>query len=307
ASRGTATARELTETLGISQPTVSRLLRAAGDRVVAIGETRRRRYAATRDIRGLGRSWPLYRINAHGRPSLFGQLHALHDGRFHVHAHVDVAWLRGEFADGLFPGLPWFMEDMRPQGFLGRRFAHRLGPGMGLRDELTLWDNNDIISALLLHGSDTPGRFVLGERALEAALTDAPEAVAASDRARVWAARATAITAGEPAGSSVAGEQPKFTACVRDQDERLHHVIVKFSDRMPFNATSQRWADLLLAEHLANQVLRQHGIACADTALLDTEDGRRCLESTRFDRIDAHGREGLVTLAALDDAHHGQR
>src|SRR5690625_1733338 len=93
ASRGTATARELTETLGISQPTVSRLLRAAGDRVVAIGETRRRRYAATRDIRGLGRSWPLYRINAHGRPSLFGQLHALHDGRFHVHAHVDVAWL----------------------------------------------------------------------------------------------------------------------------------------------------------------------------------------------------------------------
>lgn len=304
--QGVATARELTRALDISQPTLSRLITRAGDQVVALGLGRARRYAAAHNVRGLGQSWPLYRIDPEGHPSWFGQLRALHGGHFHFTPETDVAWLRGEFSRGLFPGLPWFMEDMRPQGFLGRLLAHRLGPGIGLRRELTMWDDDDIVTVLLLHGADLPGQFVLGEQALEQALAGTFETVPENDRPRVFAQRADATMVGEPAGSSAAGEQPKFTACVCSAQGHARHVIVKFSDRTEHNPVARRWSDLLLAEHVANGVLSVHGIACADTSVLDA-GGRRFLESTRFDRIGMHGRAGFVTLAAVDDAHHGLR
>lgn len=306
-THGVASARQLAGALSVSQPTVSRLLRAAGEHVVAVGETRRRRYVASRDVRGLGSTWPLYRINAHGRPSRLGILRALHGGRFHFKPDGKLAWLRGEFADGLFPDLPWFLHNMRPQGFLGQLFAQRFGPGIGLRDELASWNNDDILIALLLSGADPPGQFILGEQALERALGHTPHVIAGAQCQRAYAMLADATMAGAPPSSLVPGEQPKFTACIRGDDDQQRHVIVKFSDGMPYNAISQRWADLLLAEHVANQVLRTHGIVCANTTVLETTDGRRCLQSNRFDRIGAHGRMGLVSLAALDDAHGGQR
>jgi DNA-binding transcriptional regulator LsrR (DeoR family) len=66
--RQVGTARELSAVLGVSQPTVSRLLAAAGDQVVKIGRARSSRSAAVRDVRGLGSRWPLYRVDASGRP-----------------------------------------------------------------------------------------------------------------------------------------------------------------------------------------------------------------------------------------------
>ena len=109
-----------------------------------------------------------------------------------------------------------------------------------------------------------------------------------------------------PAGSSAAGEQPKFTACVEDSDGALRHVIVKFSEPVEANPVARRWADLLICEYLANQLLDEHGHASARDELVWSQ-GRLCLESIRFDRLGAHGRRGFVSLAAWSDAHDGMR
>jgi hypothetical protein len=57
---------------------------------------------------------------------------------------------------------------------------------------------------------------------------------------------------------------------------------------------------------VASDLLREQGIASARTELAWSGD-RPCLESTRFDRIGAHGRHRVVSLAAWSDAYDGVR
>lgn len=304
--RGVASARELSEALGLSQPSISRALAAAGSRVARIGQARRSRYAPVRDVRGLGTHWPLYRIDTRGQPHEFGQLTALHGAGCLVTAATPPDWLQGEFAEGLFPGLPWFLDDQRPQGFLGRQFAQHWARELGLPTDILRWNEDAVLAALLRHGDDGPGNFVLGEAALETALRAAPVAIPAATRGQRYGELAQATLAGERIGSSAAGEQPKFTACVADADGSQRHVIVKFSEPADGNPAARRWADLLVCEHLAARLLAEHDHASARTELVRSQ-GRLCLESTRFDRIGEHGRRGFVTLAAWSDAHDGER
>lgn len=110
--------------------------------------------------------------------------------------------------------------------------------------------------------------------------------------------------AGEPAGSSVAGEQPKFTAWLRQPEEgRVFAVLVKFTDRLD-TPTGRRWADLLAAEAIALGMLGGVSIDEAEKFQPQVFDfvGRRFYELPRFDRIGAHGRRGVVSLRALHDA-----
>lgn len=93
--------------------------------------------------------------------------------------------------------------------------------------------------------------------------------------------------AGEAPGSSAGGEQPKFCTCT----ER-GHVLVNFS-APDDNPVSERWRNLLLAEHLALKVM---GVK---TAVFDFA-GQRFLEIRRFDRIAQMGRVGVFSLRALD-------
>ena len=305
-ARRLASARELGNALGASQPSISRWLAAAGDQVVRIGQARSSRYAAVRNVRGLGERWPLYRIDGNGRPHAFAQLTALHGDGCLISPEQSVDWLRDESRDSVFPGLPWFLDDMRPQGFLGRLFAQRSAHELGLDPDILRWDEDAVLTALLLRGDDGPGNFVLGDAALDRALRAAPDPVPSLQRAERYAPLAQATLAGERAGSSAAGEQPKFTACVEDRDGALRHVIVKFSEPVEANPVARRWADLLICEYLANQLLGEHGHASARDELVWSQ-GQLCLESTRFDRLGAHGRRGLVSLAAWSDAHDGVR
>jgi len=126
-----------------------------------------------------------------------------------------------------------------------------------------------------------------------------------SQRNALYQTLADAAVAGRAAGSSAAGEQPKFTAFVGASLGQARHVIVKFSNLL-HTAAGARWSDLLLAEHLAALVLRTHGHATAGTEFLS--DGVRAyLEVERFDRSGARGRMGLVSLGALDDEFVGER
>lgn len=304
--RGASSAADLAADLGVSQPTVSRLLASVGDVVARIGQARRSRYAAIRDVRGLGSRWPLFRIDAQGRPQEFGLLTALYPRGALVAPRRPTDWMRDEFSDGLFPGVPWFLDDQRPQGFLGRQFAQRWAGALGLPSDILLWDDDAVMTALLLRGSDGPGDFVLGERSLEAALAEGPSPIPTAERGEVYARFAEAAMGGAEVGSSAAGEQPKFTTAVADGNNETRHVIVKFSEPVDGNATARRWADLLLSEHIAGEVLRDHGHASARSDIV-WSGGRACLEVTRFDRIGAYGRRGCVTLAAWSDAHDGVR
>ncbi len=305
-ARRLATARELGDALGASQPSISRWLAAAGDQVVRIGQARSSRYAAVRNVRGLGSRWPLFRIDGDGKPRDFARFTALHGDGCLITPAQPVDWLRGEFRDGVFPGLPWFLDDMRPQGFLGRLFGQRCARELGLDPDILRWNEDAVLAALLLRGEDGPGNFVLGEQALEHALRATPDPIPASQRAERYAALAQATLAGERPGSSAAGEQPKFTACVEDADGSLRHVIVKFSEVVEGNPVARRWADLLICEQLAGQLLTEHGDISAHGELVWSQ-GRLCLESTRFDRLGTHGRRGFVSLAAWSDAHDGVR
>jgi hypothetical protein len=72
------------------------------------------------------------------------------------------------------------------------------------------------------------------------------------------------------------------------------------------SAVSRRWADLLIGEHLAIEVLRRAGHTSSSTELLAI-DGRIYLEASRFDRTGVRGRIGVVSLGAVANHHLGSR
>ncbi len=305
-SSGALTARDLARDLGVSQPTMSRLLAAAGNRVVRVGRARATRYAQARDIGRAGNRWPLYRIGPDARPTLLGELRSLAGDAFHFAPERPLpAFLAGSFADGLFPGLPWFLDDQRPQGFLGRSFVRRVAADIGAPDDLLRWRADDVLIGLLGHGHDQPGDLVLGEAALQDALRTVLSdegTIAPEERDVHYPRHAEAALRGDAVGSSAAGEQPKFLATLREAGG-LRALIVKFSERTGTPA-GRRWGDLLHCERIAADILPAAGIAAAPTEVLEAE-GRVFLESSRFDRTSVRGRRGFVSLAAIDAAFHG--
>jgi hypothetical protein len=98
------------------------------------------------------------------------------------------------------------------------------------------------------------------------------------------------------------GELPKFTACVQTEGG-AQHVIVKFTAPEDSPA-SQRWRDLLAAEHLALEVLADGGIDAPSSRILDL-GVQRFLEVQRFDRVRALGRRSVHSFAALDSEFAG--
>lgn len=304
--RGSLAARELTSELGITQSTLSRLLTSLGPSVVRIGHARATRYAWAHAIARAGSRWPLYRIDANGRPQTIGELRTLHRDEFHLEPAREVpSFLHGDFARGLYPGLPWFLDDQRPQGFLGRTFARSVAKDIDAPEDPLRWQTDDVVLGLLRHGEDRPGDLVLGEASLQRALhaiVSPTDTIAVDARAIRYPQLATASLQAEDVGSSVAGEQPKFAITLEHADRR-EPVVVKFSDRITTPA-GRRWADLLVSEHHAGATLLDHGIAAARTEIIAADD-RVFLQSTRFDRTPVLGRHGVVSLAALDAAYYG--
>jgi serine/threonine protein kinase HipA of HipAB toxin-antitoxin module len=109
--------------------------------------------------------------------------------------------------------------------------------------------------------------------------------------------------AGAPAGSSAQGEHPKFSVRIERGGDEVH-AFVKFSPPRD-TAVGERWADLLVAEALASDVLNAAGIPAARSRVLDADD-RRFLESERFDRVGDDGRRGTASLLAVAAEHHGE-
>lgn len=308
--RGPVAAAEIASALALSQPSVSRLLSQAqgqaGLPILRLGQARATRYLLARELGREGHTWPLYRIDALGRAERLGLLHTVWpEGTWLQAERPCPVLLHPPFATGVFPDLPWFLDDQRPQGFLGRAFVQRVAAEIGAPPDLKRWGLADILLALLRHGEDAPGDLVLGTGALQRALAaqhTLTGVLARDQRATRYPLLAEAALRGEPMGSSAGGEQPKFTALIED-GAGPRAVIVKFSERAGTPA-GQRWADLLHCEHIAGRVLERHGLPAARSQIV-VADGRVFLESTRFDRTPT-GRRGCISLAALDAAYVGE-
>ena len=307
---GALSSAELQAVLRVSQPTVSRALAPLiqSGEVQKVGAARKQRYVLPRTVRDVGRSVPVMRINANGQPSPFGRMVPLASG---------AVWVDEE--DGLsarFDGLPWFLDDMRPQGFMGRTFA-TTHPELQLGNDPRFWSDDDVLRALALCGDDLPGNLVVGEAAF-ARFHTLPQRASRVASPADYPALAEAAMQGSIGGSSAGGEQPKFCTIVQGDaaapgtaaGEGARHVLVKFSPAGDA-PTDQRTRDLLVCEHLALQTLANAGIAAA-ASRISTAAGRVFLEVERFDRTPLGpanplglGRIGMVSLMVYDAEYVG--
>jgi len=298
-ARGPAAALELAQALNIHQSTLSRTLQPleeAGRVVRLFGRTRGARYGLARIVGTVGSSWPLYAIDAHGAPLELGTLHAIAPG------HVAV---RGgpPRVEVLTEGIPYFLQDARPAGFLGRAIPAAY-PELNLPARVQDWTDDHALSYLTQRGSDNVGNLILGTESLDRYLAGSqrPRVISVDDRAAEYPLLAHAAMSGAPPGSSAHGEHPKFSARL-SQGPLTTHVLVKFSPPRD-TPLGVRWADLLIAEFIASQVLSEHGISAAHNEVFEF-GGQVFLQSERFDRIGAEGRRGAVSLHSIDVARYG--
>lgn len=290
---GPQTARVLSQRLGVSQPTVSRLLARQGAQVVRLGGGRNTRYLLARELTGVGAEVPIYQVDELGSTQRLGALRPVLRRGFLLETSGPAA-LAGD--EQLFEhGLPFFLSDLRPQGFLGRAFV-RANAALGLPDELSRWTDDDVLRALVHRGEDLPGNFLLGD-AFDRWAQLQPAIVSPTARARSWPTLAQRALEGGATGSSAGGEQPKFSALVGDR-RAAHWKLVKFSPPLG-SAAGRRWGDLLALEHLALALMREAGQRVAQAELIEA-GGRRFLELQRFDRVGARGRRGQVSLEVVE-------
>ena len=288
---GVGTSTELQARLGLSQPTVSRALAALikQGRLLKVGAARSQQYLLPRHIEGVGSQIGIVRVDTQGRVSPFANMVALSGGRFWVNE-----------ADGLtqiHDGLPWFLDDMRPQGFMGQTFVQN-HPELSLPVDLRHWNDDHALKAMVLAGDDLPGNLIVGEQALARYLSGVRQIAVVQDPEVDYPKLAMLAMQGAQPGSSAGGEQPKFSALINGQA-----MLVKFSPSGDAPG-DQRSRDLLVCEHLALRTLAAAGLPAAESQIV-IAGGRVFLQSRRFDRTEK-GRIGMVSLLAYDAQYVGE-
>lgn len=297
----------------ISRPTLSRRVRELGNAVVSIGRARATRLAARQSA--FHESIPLYQVSESGQINCAGLLIPIYAGTrtqwVLAAKNSHIALCADKFKDGLYPGWPWFLEDLRPSGFLGRAFGKRIAALLQIQEKPEEWSDLELLTVLTDFGANLQGNFIIGDgRALDDFQTSKINITTGNYANNTPAGSypvcaERALNEEEDYGSSAGGEQPKFTTMVCDTpDQTPRAVIVKFSPKR-ITPAGIRWSDLLHAEHIANQVLHSQSITTARTRTFQIAE-RTYLESERFDRIGSTGRRGLITLRALDAAYIGQ-
>ncbi|MDM0108900.1 type II toxin-antitoxin system HipA family toxin YjjJ [Variovorax sp. J22R24] len=304
ARRSMMSAAELAEAIGVSVPTLHRLLAELGDQLVRSGKARRARYALRRPVRGDIADLPLYEVDSDGRAELVSHLTSV-SPRGTLMNIADTGWpVDDESRDGWWDGLPYPLYDMRPQGYMGRQFARAEHRQLAVPADPGEWSDDDVLYVLSRRGWDVSGNLILGDLACERWLQGKvapPEPLDGSKAGAAYAQLAEhAIAAGVP-GSSAGGEFPKFTALRTLEGQSTPHVLVKFSGADGSPAV-RRWADLLVAEHLALQcAATMPGVASARSRVV-THAGRTFLEVERFDRLGMFGRSRLCSLETVNAA-----
>ena len=303
-----ARAADLARDLGLSVPTLHRLLQETAEPVLVAGRARRTRYALRRPLRGDISPLPIHAIDEHGRPHELAELSPIQPQGCHADLSGSDWPLDDDLRDGWWDGLPYPLYDMRPQGYLGRQIAHRVQETLAVPPNPDAWTDDEILRVLNHMGADLPGNLILGETAYmrwQEAQIQPPPILEPLDLGPTYTQAAEQAVALGLAGSSAAGEFPKFTALREAPGSRTPHVIVKFSgaDESP---AVQRWSDLLIAEHLALDTASMLPGMDSPTSCIRQHQGRTFLEVERFDRHGLFGRSPAVTLETVNAALLGQ-
>ncbi len=291
-----ATSNELQRATGLSQPAVSRQLNSMGGRVIKLRDGRGFRYYLTSNAFGADDRLPLYMVDPHGNNAIVAYVRPLASGGFFLQPCTGMpSVLLGDKRNGLFDDLPYFLDDLRPQGFLGRQIAEQIS---NISHEFPAdprrWSVDHVGRYLISNGDDLPGNFKFGQQA-HLRVRRSHSVVTPDDYHRY----ADEVMQGMVPGSSAGGEQPKFTAYTAERG----HVIVKFSPPK-HEALGRRWRDILLTEFHAVESIRAWDFPAAETRIFEQE-GRLFLESQRFDRSGEFGRLPLVSLMAVDNEFIG--
>jgi hypothetical protein len=293
-----ATSKEIQINTGINQMGVSRYLRSLGDKVIKIPNGKSPKYALTTNAFGVGDRIYVWEVDNFGKTSAIAALRPLATGGFFVENKIQMpdvlmpSVFLGEKGNGLYDDLPYFLRDMAPKGFLGRKVAEHLA---NLDDSFPKnpdnWQNEHTCKYLLTNTENSTGNLKFGNNAN---LNLRPQ-FATHSRSQYLDISNNVIDNDEVL-SSAGGEQAKFTTFCTDIN---HHVIVKFSPRGD-SENARRWKDILITEHYANQVINNSGIlTAANTELLEYGD-RLFLESKRFDRPSKDGRRSMLSLQMID-------
>ncbi|CCG88383.1 type II toxin-antitoxin system HipA family toxin YjjJ [Erwinia piriflorinigrans] len=287
--QGPLDAASLQARLSISQATLSRLIKTQ-PQVLKYGRARATRYALLRPLREVSQ-FPLWQIDITGQAHTAGQLYSIWPAGSCVVQDASASWHS-------YPVLPWYLSDMRPQGFLGRAWGRECARLLGLPEDIRQWNDDHCLLALSSRGADVTGSWLIGQHSYQQWLQQPrPAAVLLSDKATCYPQLASQVLAGEQPGSSAGGEQPKFASLAELSDGSLAHVLVKFTPARA-NENSQRWCDLLRAEALALRLMQQHGLAAARAEVIAASD-QLFLEVVRFDRVGENGRRSMVSLEAV--------
>jgi hypothetical protein len=259
--------------------------------VLAFGHTSARRYALAREIRGVRQPIAVFEVRPAGeRLRRFGELRAIGDRSFALESREGVQF---------FEDLPWFLQNARPSGFLGRMVPQR-HPDLGLPADIRFWTADHVLRFASRLGWDLPGAFIIGDEACSRFLqeTDRPSnLVEAAERTERYPTIVSDLLSFGGAGSSAAGEQPKFLA-TRCNGEQRTPVLVKFATRTG-ETIGRRVADLLVSEQVALETLGHHGFPVPNARVLQAGE-HVFLEVERFDRDGIAHRTGQVALDVLD-------
>ncbi|MDO8331516.1 MAG: type II toxin-antitoxin system HipA family toxin YjjJ [Fluviicoccus sp.] len=301
---GPRTARELASALCVSQPTVSRWLAEQRDHILVIGKARATRYALRRAVREIGSEWPVYRVDEVGEVSLAGRLHAIYPAGFVWRDAVN-------HRESLFEGLPWFLVDNRPQGFMGCQVVG-LYKTHDLPERLEYWGDDDVLVGLTRFGHELPGNFLIGDyvrmsycflnEAIREAVSE-DNLISLKDLRGQYPLEVGKSQSREGIRSSAGGEQPKLGEIVCVSDLQCCELLIKYSPVCTMSS-GLRWSDLLVAEHLALAVLTDYNVAGALSQIFKLA-GRTFLEVIRFDRTPHFGRRGIVSLEAVSNEFIG--
>ena len=145
---GPASAQELAEKVGVDRRTVQRALATLGSEIEQLGKTRNTRYAARRAIQGQAGSLTISRFGVNGIAHEWASLATRPAWADQIHDHA-----------GFCEGLPFFVADLRPQGFLGRAIARQLPPAFGLPNDPRHWSDDHTLVYLREWGHDVPGTW----------------------------------------------------------------------------------------------------------------------------------------------------
>lgn len=281
----------------VSQASFSRTVRVLQNEIIVLGKGRTCRYGRIRSLEGLENPIPIFHVQETGKILKVGSLRPIFPDAFVFESKI---WTS---VSGVFSGLPWFLEHVRPSGFLGRRIPH-LYPELSPQKDIRLWSDETCLRFACQYGDSLQGSLICGKPAMERMLSfqaaAKPRGILSSERERAYPELALGQLESGLESSSADGEQPKFLTHIVDENRG---VVVKYGPTLD-TPVGRRVADLLICESLALKTLEQAGIRAASCTIF--EFGNRVfLESTRFDRTHEGGRRPLHSLFALAAQHTG--